>query len=562
MRWLLPFFRPRRARLLAAQGLALAATGLSLVNSQLLARAVDVDVAARDRSDLALTAALYALTVLGTGGLTWLSRVWMEAVSRDAIRSLKEAIFAHLVGHDIALHDELPPGRLISRISGDTEALQTLVTEVVLQVPADLALFVGLVGVVATRSPQMGWVIGATAPAYAVLILWFRRFSPPRFVAAREVAARMTGFVSEHLRALPVLRAYDRVDWLLQRADALGQDKCEADIRSGLAGVWFFNGVFAVRSASYAVILWVGALGVQRGAVTVGVLLMTLDYARKMFEPFTRLQFHMVTLERARVGAGRIRELLDREPTVRAPPGPAAWRPGEIRFEGVSFAYRADEPILRGIDLAFAPGTRVALVGPTGSGKSTLTSLLFRFRDPDAGRVTVGGVDVRDLDPAVLRREIGLVSQAVQLLPGTVAENLGVDEARATALLREVGLADRLAATDRVGEGGRGLSRGEAQLLCFARAIATEPGILVLDEATASMDPETEARISALLASRPDRTVVTVAHRLRTIEDADCIHVLVDGRVVESGSHGALLARGGAYAALWRAQVAAEGRAA
>ncbi|MES2640814.1 MAG: ABC transporter ATP-binding protein [Myxococcota bacterium] len=564
MRWLLPWFRPHVGRLVLYEALLLGATVLSLSSSWLVGRALDVDVAGNDRDGLLRTAVLYAGAVLGAGGLTWAARVGIERIAQDVMRGVKERLFAHLLDHDLAFHDQHPPGRLMARVQGDTEALRTLLSEVVLQAGPDLLLFVGLLGVLTIKAPLMAALVAATLPIYAVLLYGFRRVSPQRFLHAREVAARLTGFVAEHLRALPLLRAYGRVDWMLARAERLSEEKFEADYRAGLAMVWFFNSLFAVRTVAYAAILWVGAVAVSRGALTLGVLLMTLDYLRKMFEPFIRLQFHLVTLEKARAGERRIRELLAQEPTIRAPAAPAPW-PGlvdALRLEDVHLAYIPGVPVLRGLSLAVPAGRHVALVGATGSGKSTLVQLFFRFRDADAGRVTVDGVDVRTLDPAVLRAHIGLVLQAVHVLPGTVAENLGVDAPTAARLLAEVGLDGRLAPDSLVGEGGTALSRGEAQLLCFARAIATDPSVLVLDEATAAMDPATEARIQALLAARPGRTRVTVAHRLRTVADADHIYVVDKGTVAESGTHAALLALGGRYAQLWRAQLAAEGAAA
>jgi ATP-binding cassette subfamily B protein len=253
-----------------------------------------------------------------------------------------------------------------------------------------------------------------------------------------------------------------------------------------------------------------------------------------------------------------MRELLALEPRVRAPAQPAPWPGGALCLEDVGFGYRADAPVLHAVSVRVAPGERVAIVGPTGSGKSTIVSLLLRVRDPSTGRVTIGGVDARALDPAELRRRVGLVAQSLQLLPGTVAENLGVPPERAGQLLDALGLAERLRPETRVGEGGAPLSRGEVQLLCLARAIAEDPPFVLLDEATASMDPETEARAAQLLGLRPERAVLVVAHRLRTIVDAQRIYVLVSGRVVEVGDHPTLLARGGAYASLWRAQLAAE----
>lgn len=559
MRWLLDAFRPHVRALVRDELLLLAATGTSLASSAVMARALDVYVPAKDRVGLGMAAALYAATVLGAAALTWRSRVGVEATAQAVMRDVKERLFAHLVGHDLALHDQHGAGRLLSRVQGDTEALRMLLSEVVLQAGPDAALFVGSLAVLSWTAPRLAAVVAATIPIYAVIFFVFRRMSPPLFLTSRELAARVSGLMAEILRAVPMLRSYRRVDWMLGRAEALTEEKRAAEARAGMSTVWFFNSLFAVRALAYACVLWVGAAGVAEGALTLGALLLALDYLRKLFEPFLRLQFHVVTFEKARAGERRIRELFALTPRIRAPESPAPW-PGlgeGLQLEAVDLAYVAGVPVLSGLSLDVPAGRHTALVGPTGGGKSTVLQLLFRFRDPDAGRVTVGGVDLRALDPAAHRAHLGLVLQDVHVLPGTVAENLGVDPREATSLLTLVGL-DGLSPDDRVGEGGRTLSRGEAQLLCFARAIATDPEVVVLDEATSAMDPATEARIQAVLAARRV-TRITVAHRLRTIVDADRIYVLDGGAAAEVGTHAELLARKGRYAALWQAQLAAEG---
>ena len=559
MRWLVAAFRPHVRALVRDELLLVVATALSLGSSAVMARAMDVYVPAGDRTALAAAAVGYAGTVLAAAGLTWKSRVGVEATAQAVMRGVKERLFAHLVAHDLALHDQQGAGRLLSRVQGDTEALRMLLSEVVLQAGPDVALFVGSLGILARTAPRLGAVVAAAVPLYAVIFFLFRRVSPPLFTASRELAARVSGLMAEVLRALPMLRSYERVDWMLDRAARLTEEKRAAEARAGMSTVWFFNSLFAVRALAYAVVLWVGAAGVADGSLTLGGLLLALDYLRKMFEPFLRLQFHVVTFEKARAGERRIRELLALTPRIRAPDSPSSW-PGlgdGLRLEDVHLAYVPGVPVLAGLSLEFPARRHTALVGPTGGGKSTVLQLLFRFRDPDAGRITVGGLDVRALDPVVHRAHLGLVLQDVHVLPGTIAENLGVDPGDAASLLARVGL-HGLSPETRVGEGGRTLSRGEAQLLCFARAIAAEPEVVVLDEATSAMDPATEARIQAVLAAQPV-TRITVAHRLRTVRDADQICVIEAGACVERGTHDELLARRGRYAALWQAQLAAEG---
>lgn len=550
--WLLPAFGGLWGSLLAAEGVLLIGVAASLGSTWLLGQAIDGGL-----SPVPAALAYFGAVAL-SAACVWFARVRIEQIAQQAMLRVKERLFAHVMDHDVALHDRLGPGRLISRVNGDVEAMRTLLSEAVLQAPADLALTLGLLVILGVVAPAMLLVALASLPIYALILYAYRRIAPERLVAAREVAARISGFYAEHVRALPLLRAFGRLPWLEARSRALSGEKAQIDVHAGMAGIHLFNALFAVRSVTLAGMVWVGASQVHQGLMTIGALLVGLDYARKLFEPFVRLQLHLATLERARAGAVRVSELFGLRRMIQAPPDPAPW-PGfhRLSLDRVDFSYVPGVPVLRQVCLTLTPGRRVALVGPTGGGKSTIVQLLLRFIDPDAGEVRVDQTELRRMDPAVVRRHIGLVSQSVQLLPGTVAENIGAstpEEGR--RLLGQVGLAERLDPDLPIGEGQRALSRGEVQLLCVARALAGDPELLILDEATSAMDPDTEARIAALTAGR---SVLAVAHRLRLVTDYDEIHVVVDGRIVESGDHPTLLARKGTYAGLWQAQLASHG---
>lgn len=561
MLWLLPYFRPARRELLLVEGLLLAGATASLLASWGMGQAIDYAGRRGEPAWIVIAALGYGGLVLASAGLTWVSRVRIERVAQDAMLQVKQRLFSHLLRHDIALHDRLGSGALLARVSGDVEAMRLLFSEVVLQIPGDVALVIGMFVVLGFTAPTLMAIVAASVPVWIGLVVWYRRVSPAAFAEVRTESTALSGWMAESVAAIPLLRTMDRLDFAAGHTAALGRRRFDADLRYGLQSVWFFNGLFGVRAAVLAAVVWVGAEQVARGEITAGVLLVAVDYVRKMVEPFLRLQFHITTLERARVGAGRVKELLDLAPKVVDPAHPVAW-PGVsaqgLRLEGVDFEYVAGTPIFKRLDLDVPAGSHVAIVGPTGGGKSSMIQLLARFRDPTGGRVTLGGVDVRDLRLSELRRHVGLVTQAVQLLPGTVAENLGAEPGRTARLLADLGLDGRLTPETRVGAGGETLSRGEVQLLCVARALVHEPEILLLDEATSALDPDTEARVMALRAARSDRTVVTVAHRLRTIVGADRI-VVIDRGVVESGTHAELVRRGGVYAGLWRAQLARDG---
>lgn len=563
MRWLLPYFRPAVRRLLAVEALLLAGAGASLAASWAMGQAVDAAARPETTAGTIAGGALgYAALVAVAAALTWVARVRIEAVAQEAMLRVKQELFAHLLRHDVALHDRYGSGALLARVSGDVEAMRLLFSEVLLQLPGDAALVVGMFVVLGRTAPTLMLVVAASLPLWLGLVVAYRRVSPAAFTEVRAQASSISGWMAESVAAIPLLRAMDRSDFARARTAAMGRSRFAADLRYGLHSVWFFNGLFGVRAATLAVVVWVGAAQVASGALTAGTLLLAVDYVRKMVEPFLRLQFHITTIERARVGSARVKELLDTPRTVNDPARPVPW-PGVgegVRLDAVSFGYVPEVTLFEGVSLRVPAGQRWAVVGPTGGGKSSLIQLVARFRDPTAGAVSIGGVPLRDMAVADVRAHVGLVTQAVQLLPGTVAENLGLagDARRVEALLAEVGLAHRLTPGTVVGAGGETLSRGEVQLLCLARTLAREPTVILLDEATSAMDPDTEARVLAVLAARPGRTTITVAHRLRTVVDSDCI-VVFDRGVVESGTHAELVRCGGAYAALWRAQSARDG---
>ncbi len=552
---LAPLFRPHRRALALCMAALFVASGLGLAGPWLVARAIDVDLAAGDRAGLGRTAGLYLALVLAGLAARYFGRIGIERVAQDAMMTLRQQLFDHLLDHDLDFHDRHPPGRLITRVQGDTEALHVLFTEVILSTPPDLLMFAGMVALMSTRSPQLVGVMVAVLPPYLLALWWFRRVAPPRFLAVRGFRAQLTGFLNGAIGAMPMLRSYHRQAWARQRSDALNDEVYGADVSAAWPPVIYYNGLMAVRAFGFAGVLWGGGLLVSRGELTVGVLVMGLGYLRQMFNPLMRLSFHLTTIERARAGASRIADILDDTPTVRDPEEPAPW-PGltdALRFEDVHFHYTPEAPVLSGLTLEIPAGHHVGIVGPTGGGKSTLLNLLLRFRDPTGGAVTVDGVPLKDLSLEALRARFGLVLQDVHLLPGTVLDNLGGERAPARAALDALGLTIGLDA--HLAAGGANLSRGERQLLTFARALVGDPEVLVLDEATSAVDPATEARVQAALETlTAGRTVITVAHRLATVRGCDTIAVLSGGGVAEQGTHDELLARGGLYAALYTLQ--------
>ncbi len=569
LRRLLGYLRPYRGHTLAAVLLLLTQSGLALVGPRLTEQALDVAIPHADRGLLTLLAALYLGTLLAEFMVEYAGTLLTTLVGQRVMYDLRMEIFSQLQRLSIAFFDRNPVGRLMTRVTSDVETLNELFSSGVVTLFGDVFTLLAIMGMMLAIDWRLALVTFSVIPLVWLTAAVFRRRVREAFRDIRLRLARLNAYLQERLTGMRVVQLFGREEASARRFAELNRDHLAAHLRSITVYAVFFPMVELLTSIAMALLLWYGGLRVLDGTLTVGVLAAFIQYTRRFFQPLQDLSEKVNLLQSAMASSERVFALLDEPVTVREPATPRPLpRPvrGEVRFEGVWFRYSPEGPwVLRDISFTASPGRTIALVGHTGAGKTTIVSLLLRFYDPERGRITVDGVDIRELPTAELRSLIGFVQQDLFLFTGDILHNLTLDApiaaAQAHQAARRVG-ADRFierlpeAYGHRLGERGRNLSVGERQLLSFARALALDPAILVLDEATSSVDAEAEAQIQVAIAElMAGRTSLVVAHRLSTILHADEILVMHHGEIRERGSHRDLLAAGGLYQRLYQLQL-------
>jgi ATP-binding cassette subfamily B protein len=516
---------------------------------------------------LLLIAVAYVAVLAAAFGLRYVQSVMMSMVGQRAMRDLRIAIFRHLGTLSPSYYDTRPVGQILTRVTQDVAVLNELFAQGVVAVLGDLFILFGIVGAMLWLDWRLALVTLTTVPLLIVATAVFRAKVRVSYRRVRSRLARINGFLQEHLQGLDVLKLFNAEQKEIRRFDRANEEHYTAHVQNIFYYAVFFPTVEVIGALAIALILWYGGGGILAGAVTFGVVVAFIQYAERFYQPVRDLSEKYNMIQSAMVASERIFELLDTPPAVREPAAPRAIGrlDGAVEFDHVWFAYQGDEWVLRDVSFQVAPGEKVAIVGATGAGKTTIANLLCRFYEFQRGAIRADGVDIREIAGRDLRRRIGLVLQDVFLFSGSVRENVafGDRERGGDAVeraLAEVG-GDRLAARlprgldEEVGERGGYLSMGERQILAFARALHYDPSILILDEATSSVDVETERTIQAALHRLlQGRTSLVIAHRLSTILDADRILVLHKGELREQGTHAELLARGGIYARLHELQ--------
>ncbi len=576
MRRLVRYLRPYRPQVALAIAAIIGHSMLEVAPPYLTKIVIDRYIPAGDLSGLGTIAAVYLATLIGAFGLEYL-QVWtMQLTGQRIMFDLRMQLYSHLQRLDLAFYDRNPVGRLMTRVTTDVDVLNELFTSGVVSVFGDLFTLLAIMAVLIWMDWRLALVAFSVLPLIAFVTQWFRRNVRESYRTVRTWVARINAFLQERITGMATAQLFRREAADFAAFDQIDRSHRDANVQSIFYYAVFYPAIELVSAIAASLILWVGGGWVLDDALTMGSLVAFLQYSQRFFRPISDMSEKFNVLQGAMASSERIFALLDTPAgiaanastlTPREPSATAGSGAGHIRFEHVTFAYTPDQPVLTDVSFEIKPGQRVGIVGATGSGKTTIVSLLLRFYDIQDGRITIDGVDIRDMDLRDLRARFGLVLQDVHLFSGTIAANVRLgresisdeDIERALAAVHADAFVHRLpdGIQTAVAERGATLSVGQKQLLSFARALAFNSPVLILDEATSSVDTETELLIrDALTVLMRGRTTLAIAHRLSTIQDMDHILVMHRGQLRESGTHQQLLAEQGIYRRLYDLQFA------
>ena len=559
------FLRPYRRALLVGFGLVVIDTLLTLAGPFLVQQGLNQGVQQHAEGALWVASALFLGATLVDWVVTWAYTRYTGRTAERLLFALRIRIFSHLQRLALDYYDREMSGRIMTRMTTDVDAFAQLLQTGLITALVNVLSFVGVLVVLSFLSWPLTLGVLVLVPPLVIATVWFGRRSAHAYAHARETISTVNAEFQESISGVRETQAYVREDRNIDSFRTTAGRYLDARIKTQWLQAIYFPFILFLATCGDAIVLGLGSALVHDGTIATGTVIAFLLYLDQFFAPIQQLSQVFDQWQQAVASMTKINELMltpIATPDAVAPVNPGALQ-GEVRFEDVHFSYPGTgRETLHGIDLEVAPGETVALVGETGAGKSTLVKLVARFYDADSGRVLVDGIPVTDLDLRAYRRRLGYVPQEPFLFSGTIRDNIAygrpdAPDEEVERAARAVGAHEFVAALRSgylhpVTERGRSLSAGQRQLICLARALLVDPAILLLDEATANLDLSTEARVQRAmgLVSR-DRTTLLIAHRLQTAQSADRIVVVDDGRIVESGSHAELLARGGSYAELW-----------
>ncbi len=550
---LLRYLRPqwRRSALLGA--LLLAGIALQLLNPQILRGFIDTAKAGGSLGTLALLAVAYLVIALATQGIAIAETYLAENVGWIATNQLRADLALHCLRLDMSFHNDHTPGELIERIDGDVYRLSNFFARFIVRVLGNALLFVGIMVMLF----RVHWIVGVAILVFALVCALalnaMRDLAVPYWNVARQASADLFGFLEERLAGTEDIRSSGATGYVMRSSYALARDLLRKERKAGLLGGLTGSTTMFLFALGTVVSLAVGGYLYRAGEITIGTVFLIFNYTQILEQPLEEITRQIQDFQQAAASVARIRQLQSIAPSIEDGSG-AELSPGAlgVEFERVSFAYD-EESVLRDVSFRLEPGRVLGIIGRTGSGKTTITRLIFRLYDPNEGAVRLGGADLRDLGLSDLRERVGIVTQDIQLFHAPVRDNLtlfdqGIPDERILGVLRELGLWGWYESLEsgldtKLAPGGSGLSAGEAQLLAFARVFLRDPGLIILDEASSRLDPSTERlverAVDSLLAGR---TAIVIAHRLATVQRADEIMVMERGRVAEHGRREVLAA--------------------
>lgn len=565
---MLAYVRPHAKILVFAFLAMLVVTALTLLAPFLLKIAVDTYISQGNQTGLIIISLWTATTYIGSYIATRIEQYLLSLVGQRMLANIRSDLFRHLQDLSLSYHDTHIVGVTVSRVMNDVATINDLLSQGIITLLGDMLLLVGIIIIMLTMNLRLALLTFTVLPLMLLMTIWFSRRARVAFRETRTSVAKVVGDLAEDIAGVRVIQAFGQEDTTQERFTAVNEVNRNAIIDAMSLSFIFLPAIEFLGILATAIVLWFGGRAVSSGTVTLGVLVAFLSYVTRFFQPVQELSRMFTTLQSAMAGGEQVVNLLDTVPDVVDQPE-ALEMPsiiGHIKFTHVSFRYHPELPeVLHDICLDIQPGQTVALVGPTGAGKTTISNLIARFYNPTNGVVLIDGFDVTKVKQRQLRRQIGLVPQDSFLFSGTIAENIRFGLPEATD--EEVESAAKLANAHEfiiekpdgyatcIQEGASNLSVGQRQLVCIARAILTEPKILILDEATSNVDSMTESLIQdAQRKLLHARTAVVIAHRLSTIRNADLICVVQNGQIVEQGKHEELLTQAGFYSALYHRQ--------
>jgi ATP-binding cassette subfamily B multidrug efflux pump len=575
MRRLLGYLRPYKAQVGAALVAIVSASLLQLAHPYLTKVAIDQHISTGDLAGLNEIALLFLVVLLASFGFEFIQTYTMQLTGQRIMYDLRMQIYRHLQRLDLNYYDRNPVGRLMTRVTTDVDVLNDLFTGGVVAVFGDIFTLAGIMVVMLLMDWRLALVAFAVLPLIVIITQWFRRNVRDSYRTVRTWIARINAFLQENITGMSTVQLFRREVTNFDRFEEINRTHRNANIDSIFYYAVFYPAIEIIGALAGSLIIWYGGGWVLSDTLTLGSLVAFLQYSQRFFRPISDMSEKFNVLQSAMASSERIFTLLDTPVQIEAPAAPVPRAPGtsgRIVFDHVWFAYTGEEYVLRDVSFEVAPGERVGVVGATGAGKTTIINLLMRFYDVTKGRILIDGVDIREMDLDALRSLFSLVLQDVHLFSGSVAGNIRLgnpsisdEHVRSAAAAVH---ANRFieAMPDgyegKVAERGATLSVGQKQLLSFARALAFDPTVLILDEATSSVDTETELLIrDALHVLMAGRTTIAIAHRLSTIQDMDKILVLHKGELREMGTHQELLARRGIYYKLYQLQYKDQERA-